>query len=117
MSDPNRSQWRGPRPAGDLLVWESLTPNGKNDPLPAPSKTLRLGGIVSRMINSHDGRWLYFLDVHNRKLCRIDSETAQIDREITSLTAGVTAFCLTPDGKRIYCSSEAGLLDVLDAVA
>ncbi len=105
------------RKVADILVWEKLKPTLDKDLLPAPSKVITLRGIVQAFINSHDGRWLYFLDVHNRKLGRIDTAKATIEKEIDTLSPGVKAFCLTPDGKKIYCCSSANKVDVIDAVA
>src|SRR5262249_21658213 len=102
------------RQVGDISVWENLEPAKGSVPLPPPTKTLSLSGIVHRMINAPDGRWLYFLDTHNRKLGRIDTTTAAIDKVIDTLSPGTRSFCLTPDGKRIYCCSEGNRLDVID---
>jgi DNA-binding beta-propeller fold protein YncE len=83
--------------------------------LPAPTRTIPLGGVVQRFVNAPDGRWLYFLDTHNRKLARIDPEKAAVDKEIDTLSPGTKAFCLTPDGKTIYCCSDSNRIDVIDA--
>jgi hypothetical protein len=112
-----KAKERGPlaeRTAADISVWENLRPEKEKLPLPAPNKTIALGGIIPRFINSNDGNWLYFLDVHNRKLGRIDPEKAAIDKEIDALTPGTKAFCLTPDGKTIYCCSDSNRIDIID---
>jgi hypothetical protein len=102
------------RPTADLSVWEKLAPADSNPPLPAPSKTIPLRGIIQRLINSPDGRWLYFLDVHNRKLGRIDTAKVAVDKEIDTLSPGTSAVCLTPDGKKIYRCSDANRIDIID---
>jgi hypothetical protein len=104
-----------PRSVGALGVWEDLPPPGDKVPLPPPKKTIPLRGIVQRLISSPDGRWLYFLDVHNRKLGRIDTDRLAVDREIDDLSPGARAFCLTPDGNTIYCCADTNALDVIDA--
>jgi hypothetical protein len=102
------------RGAGDISVWENLRPEQDDVPLPAPSKTISLGGVVQRFINSPDGKWLYYLDSHNRKLGRIDTATASIDQQIDKLSPGTKSFCMTADGKKIYCCSEHNRIDIID---
>lgn len=102
------------RTASDIRVWENLKPEQENIPLPEPSKTIPLGGVVQRFISSPDGKWLYFLDTHNRKLGRIDTTTATIDQQIDKLSPGTKSFCMTADGKKIYCCSEHNRIDIID---
>jgi hypothetical protein len=102
------------RTPADLSVWDKIEPTDRAR-LPAPDRTLPLGGIVARAVPSPDGRHLYLFDSHRRRLCRIDSELGKIDRELADLTPGVNSFCVTADGKRIYCCSSANRLDVIDA--
>jgi hypothetical protein len=99
----------------DIHVWEKLAPNKDDMPMPAPTKVLPLKGIVRRFINSPDGRWLYYLDVENRKLGRIDPDKVAVDKEIEQLSPGTRSFCVTGDGKRIYCCSESNRIDVINA--
>lgn len=103
------------RVVGDVSVWEGAGPAADNVPLPAPTKTVPLRGIVQRFVSAPDGRWLYFLDTHNRKLARIDPDKAAVDKEIDALSPGVKAFCLTPDGKKIYCCADTNRIDIIDA--
>ena len=85
------------RGVGDISVYAGLVPKGAGDPLPAPDKTLKLGGIVAKMLASPDGKYVYFLDVHNRKVGRIDADAGKIDGEIESISAGAVD---VPDGRR-----------------
>jgi hypothetical protein len=118
------------RPVGDILVWDKLDPGTDKEPgaakkkgadkqpvpLPLPEpRVLPLAGFVSRFVPARDGSWLYFLDVENRKLGRIDPKTGTIDRQIGPLSTGVCQFCLTPDGKTLYCCSTENTIDVIDA--
>jgi hypothetical protein len=103
--------------AADLSVWENLGPDREEVPMPASTKTLPLRGVVKRFVNAPDGRWLYFLDTHNRKLGRIDPEKAAVDKEIDQLSPGAKSFCMTADGKKIYVCSESNRIDVIDAEA
>jgi hypothetical protein len=107
----------GERPVADITVWEKLAPDKDNVPMPAPTKTLPLKGIVRRFINSPDGRWLYYLDTHNRKLGRIDPDKAAVDKEIDTISPGTKSFCVAADGKRLYCCSDSNRIDVIDAAA
>jgi hypothetical protein len=112
-------------PAGQLNVWtpvvgaieifDGLDPKGDAGPLPAPTRTIELRGIVQRLIASPDGRWLYFLDTHNRQIGRIDTQTATVDKTNDKISAGARAFCLTPGGKKLYCCAEPHKIDVIDA--
>ena len=103
---------------GDISVWENLAPPERdNVPMPAPSKTIPLRGVVRKFVNAPDGRWLYFLDVNNRKLCRIDAEKGAVDKEIANISPGTQSFCVTADGKKIYCCSDSNRVDVVDAEA
>ena len=112
---------RGPvsiaeRGIGDINVYEKLDPANDTGSLPAPSKRIPLAGIVKRMLHSADGRWIYCLDTHNRRLVRIDTQKGAIDREVTNISTSTRSFCLTPDGKKIYCCSETNRIDVIDPV-
>src|SRR5205823_1179041 len=81
----------------------------------APTKTLPLKGVVRKFLNAPDGSWLYYLDVHNRKLGRINPDKAAVDKEIEDISPGTKSFCVTADGKRLYCCSDSNRIDVIDA--
>lgn len=98
----------------DIDVHEGLDPQNETGVLPAPTKRIPLGGVVKRMIASADGRWVYGLDTQNRRLFRIDTEKGAIDKEVKNISTSVKSFCLTPDGKTIYCCSETNRLDLVD---
>src|SRR5262249_16762557 len=104
------------RVVGPIEIYENLAPKGDAGELPAP-RLIDLRGIVQRMIASHDGRWVYFLDRQNRKLGRIDTTTGTVDKTIDGLTPTARAFCVTPDGNTIYSCAEAGRIDIIDAAA
>jgi hypothetical protein len=109
---------RGPLPVrqtiGDIQIWNSLTPTGDEAQLPEASRTIPLKGVVARMIASPDGKFLYFLDTHNRRIGRINAETGKIDREVHDLLDGPVTLCLTADGKRLYCCSSNSQIEVID---
>jgi hypothetical protein len=100
---------------GDIQVWENLEPNGGVVNLPAPVRTLPLKGFVTRFANAPDGSWLYFLDSESRMLGRIDPKTGTIDRTIGPMAVGASQFCVTPNGKKIYCCSTERAVDLVDA--
>ena len=102
------------QPVGDIHVWDSLVPREQGVPLPPPSRTLPLKGVVASMIASPDGKFVYFLDTHNRKVGRIHADDGKIDRELDTISAGPVAMCMTADGKRLYCCSTSGKIDVID---
>jgi hypothetical protein len=104
------------RTLGDIAVYDHLDPKGDADDLPPPSRTFLLNGLVGRMITAPDRRAVYFLDVHNQALGRIDTEAGKIDRTLSGLSPGTRAFCLTPDGHKIYCCADSGHIDVIDAL-
>lgn len=111
---------RGPvsisqRGIGDIVVYEGLDPQNDTATLPPPTKRIPLGGIVQRLLHSADGRWIYGLDTHNRRLFRIDTDKGEIDREVKNISTSTKSFCLTPNGKTIYCCSETNRLDIVDA--
>jgi hypothetical protein len=116
LTEAGREPFVIPRTIGDLGVWDDLMPEGDKNELPPPSKTIPLQGIVKRLLQSADGRWLYYLDVHNRILGRIDTATATVDKQIDNLSPGAASYCLTPDGKKIYCCSESNRIDVIDTL-
>ncbi len=102
------------RNVGDISVFENLTPVANGANLPAATRSLKIGGIAARLLNSPDGKWIYYLDTHNRMLGRIDVEKVAIDKTIDGLSTSAANFCLTPDGKRIYCCSTTNRIDVID---
>ncbi len=100
---------------GPIEIYEGLNPKGDAEPLPAPTKKIDLRGIVKRLVSSPDGRWVYFLDTHNRKVGRIDTQAGTVDQTNDKISTGTSSFCLTPDGKKLYCCSDTNRIDVLDA--
>jgi hypothetical protein len=103
-----------PRTISDIEVYDTLNPKGDVDELPLPSRTLLVRGLVPRLIPSADGRWIYFLDVLGGKVGRIDTDAGTVDRVVSELSAGTLAFCLRPDGTKIYTCSAQGSIDVID---
>lgn len=103
------------RAIGDIEVYDNLDPKGDADELPPATRTILVRGLVGRLIVSRDGRWVYFLDVHNRKVGRIDTEAGAVDRVLDELAPGTRAFCLSPNGKRIYTCADTGRVEVIDA--
>lgn len=104
------------RKVGDISVWEQADPGEEGKPLPKPDRVLPLGGVAARMIASPDGKWLYFLDVHNQALRRIDQDTGALDEaKVDGLSPKTVACCLTPNGKKLYCCSMSNRIEVIDA--
>lgn len=108
--------FRGQRGIGDINIYENLDPRKNSGALPAPTKRIPLAGIVNRMLHSSDGRWIYGLDTHNRRLFRIDTQKGAIDKELTTISTSTRSFCLTPDGTKIYCCSATNRIDIIDPV-
>jgi hypothetical protein len=105
------------RSVGNLVVYADLHPKGDADELPRPLGRILVDGLVGRMICSKDGRSIFFLDVQNGKVGRIDAENIAVNGSVDNLSEGVTAFCLTPDGKKIYCCATTGQIDVIDVAS
>ena len=105
------------RTRGNIEVYDDLDPKGDADDLPPPSRTFLVDGLIGRMITSPDRRAVYFLDVHHQALGRIDTEDGKIDKTLSGLSAGTRAFCVAPDGRKIYCCADSGHIDVIDALA
>ncbi len=104
------------RTVGDVEVYENLAPQGDADELPPPARTILLRGLVGRLLTSPDGRWVYFLDVLNGKVGRIDTDAGTVDHVVDDIAPGTLAFCRSPDGRRLYTCSAAGRIDVIDTV-
>jgi hypothetical protein len=102
------------RSVGNLVVYADLRPKGDADELPRPLGRILVDGLVGRMICSKDGRSIFFLDVQNGKVGRIDAENIAVNGSVDNLSEGVLAFCQTPDGKKIYCCAITGHIDVID---
>ncbi len=102
------------RTVGDIVVYEKLDPRGDADEMPQPVRTILVRGLVGRLLTSANGRWVYFLDVLNGKVGRIDTDAGTVDRLVDDLSTGANAFCLSPDGKRIYTCSAMGHVNVID---
>jgi hypothetical protein len=66
-------------------------------------------------VNAPDGSWLYFLDAETRMLARIDPVVGTVDRKIGPMSPGASQFCVTPDGKKIFCCSRENIIEVVDA--
>jgi hypothetical protein len=91
-----------PEAPNDLLVWDSVPVADLGKGLRAPDRVLEVNGLVTCLIRSPDGRWLYFIDQTNKKLGRIDSKTGAIEKRV-DLSAALTHGCITADGKRLVC--------------
>jgi hypothetical protein len=100
----------------DIHVFEDLNPVKMDGNIPEPAKEIPFGGIAKRMLLSADGRWIYCLDTYNNRLVRIDIKKGAIDKEVKDISASTGSFCLTPDGKKIYCCSAKNRIDLIDAV-
>jgi hypothetical protein len=105
------------RTVREIEIYDDLGPKGEADELPRPSAAILLNALIGRMVSSKDGRWIYFLDVQNGKLGRIDADKGTVSGSVDRLSEGTRAFCLTPDGKTIYCCADTGHLDVIDTAA
>jgi hypothetical protein len=79
-----------------------------------PSKTLSVRGIITHLIASPDDAWLYYLDVHNRKVGRINLKEGKLDGETDQIVPGTNGLCLTPNGKKLYTCSNTNAVQILD---
>jgi S1-C subfamily serine protease len=74
-----------------------------------PQAAIPLEAVVADMYLSADGKWLYYLDVHepsDAKLVRIDTAAKNRDREV-QLADGVEILRMTPDGKKFVAGTSA----------
>jgi WD40 repeat protein/mono/diheme cytochrome c family protein len=65
-----------------------------------PRSTIPVGGTVSTLLASPNGRWIYYLNVTEGRLARIDTTTGKRDK-VLQLRAGTDAVDLSPDGKTL----------------
>ncbi len=101
--------WQLPK---DLVASASVDPPIVPDPPPPvpskaqlrPAATIPLGGTVGNLILSPNGKWLYYLNLADRKLGRIDTTKLRRAGELR-LADGTESLCLTPDGKMLYASA------------
>jgi sugar lactone lactonase YvrE len=80
-----------------------------------PARVVPLGGRAEGLTLSPDHQWLYFLDTPGRRLGRVNLEAGKLDGALDGLSAGVRCFCLTPNGKSLFCCGTDGVLQELDA--
>ena len=81
-----------------------------NTNLPA-KQTVPVGGRVATLLLSPDGNWVYFLDVDNDRIGRVNTATAQVQGTIQGLDPTTEAMCLTPNGQTLYAASHLGKFD------
>jgi hypothetical protein len=119
----------------DVRLWQlqkagTVKPPPDPDPRPGPSvgKALRpaavlpVGGTISSLHLSPDRQTLYYLNLTEGKLARVDARALRRDR-VLRLAEGTDALCLTPDGKTLIATvpvragrSVTGRVQIIDPV-
>jgi WD40 repeat protein len=89
----------------ELLVYAvgKLRPKGGQTSLAAQAR-FKLDGAVGQMALAPDGKYLYYLDVKDNKLRRVDLSGQKVDRGVD--VPSPTALGLTADGKTIWVGSS-----------
>jgi sugar lactone lactonase YvrE len=109
---------RGLYGKGDLYVFDVSAvlkgdlPDGSRL---TPRQTVPVGGTVSTLLLSPDGAWVYFLDMDNERIGRVNTDTGQLQGVIDKLDPMTEVMCLTPDGKTLYAASHEGKFDHYNA--
>jgi WD40 repeat protein/mono/diheme cytochrome c family protein len=78
-----------------------------------PVGVVPVGGTVGNLILSPDRTALYYLNLTDGRLGRVDAATLGRSQELR-LAEGTEAVCLTPDGTTLYAAAPDGKLQVID---
>jgi WD40 repeat protein/mono/diheme cytochrome c family protein len=86
----------------------TIEPPNSTAPAPkgdlAPSATIPVGGTVGALYLSPDRKWLYYLNVTDAKLGRVETATGRRGREL-KLAEGTDALVLSHDGKMLTATA------------
>jgi WD40 repeat protein/mono/diheme cytochrome c family protein len=95
-------------PTNDTLpaVNELIRPNVVKADL-SPSATIPLGGTVGNVFLSPNRKWLYYLNLTDSKVGRVNLETGKRDKDLR-LADGTDALAMTPDGKTLVATARDG---------
>lgn len=97
----------------------STSPRPEPTPAPRPIATVSVGGTIGALLLSPNGRWLYYLNLTDAELGRIDTTTGRRDRTVR-LAAGADTLALSPNGKALYATAvvpgekASGRVQVID---
>jgi DNA-directed RNA polymerase subunit RPC12/RpoP len=109
-----RDERRGLYDKGDLYVFdvrEALNGQLQNGARLTPKHMVPVGGTVSTLLLSPDGAWVYFMDIDNNRLGRVNTATARLEGVFDQLDPMTEAICLTPDGTTLYAAAHEGKYD------
>ncbi len=70
----------------------------------APTATIPLGGSIGNVFLSPNRKWLYYLNLTESKVGRVNLETGKRDKELR-LADGTDALALTADGKTLVATA------------
>ena len=124
FADQGRQTLSGSRDAS-ILTWVLVKPtastNPSTDPTPIapnpsrpvapavdlrPSAVIPVGGTVGNLFLSADRQWLFYLNLTEAKLGKVNTKTARRDKEL-KLAEGTDALTRTPDGKTLIATAPA----------
>jgi sugar lactone lactonase YvrE len=97
----------------DLEIYDTNKPGEPGETL-QPTKTIPVGGVITQLCMSPDDAWMYYLDVHNRKVGRVNLKEGKLDGENDQIVPGTNSMCLTPNGKKLYTCSNTNAVQILD---
>src|SRR5262249_45972920 len=72
-----------------------------------PTAVLPVGGTVTGLRLAPDRPWLYYLNLTDAKVARVDAETLRRDRELR-LAEGTDTLALSRDGRSLIATAPAG---------
>jgi WD40 repeat protein len=123
FTDQGRQTLSGSRDA-QILPWVLVKPSNPNPNLdppvtnpnpvrpaaPAtdlrPSAVIPVGGTVGGLFLSPDRQWLFYLNITDAKLGKVNTKTARREKEL-KLADGTEVLARTPDGKTLIATAPA----------
>jgi hypothetical protein len=97
----------------DLEIYDTNKLNNPGAVL-KPTKTISVRGIIKQLCMSPDDAWIYYLDVHNRKIGRVNLREGKLDGETDQLVPDTNSLCLTPNGTKLYTCSSTNAVQIFD---
>jgi WD40 repeat protein/mono/diheme cytochrome c family protein len=85
-------------------------PRPADPPAPAaaveikPTAVISAGGTIGGMHLSPDRRWLFYLNLTEGKVAKVDTQTLRHEK-VLRLAEGTDTLCLTPDGKTLLATA------------